>query len=482
MKKYVKFNLNIFSLLFIFLLAAASSCQKNKKISDELEEDVFPVKFKIKDFESIVSPFQKRNVVQKLASAKTSTGLSEEILFKWDFDLSNADPIIAYNPSSVIDYNNGKIDYGFVAGWPTSGKSISFRGAQSVLLKLPVQHIQSLNNLNLDVNSSGVGPRALLIDYSTDQGLSFSKLSDTIHYPLDLTSTGASKLPVAQSLSGIPVVGKDQVWIRLRLYEGRRPLGNTYNPTSGTFKIDNVIITGLGDESVEQNKLYYHIYHAENHELVKQGGITATETFQIDLPLGKYYLSVLTKNSNSPVVFGNATNLNGFYIHNSFKEKESEIYAARDTFDVNQSTEITLLLNRIYSEVKVEFTDAVDLSGIDSIQIQQKHPSFYYYPFSTHVNSQVDASILKIEPDFTLSNKSFFFNQFMGFHDTNKAIKYELKVFEKGSLIRTFELQTDVKNNMQVLFKGLLLEEVDPSQGFIIKKNENWDGKVDIDF
>ena len=70
----------------------------------------------------------------------------------------------------------------------------------------------------------------------------------------------------------------------------------------------------------------------------------------------------------------------------------------------------------------------------------------------------------------------------MGFHDTNKTIKYELTVYEKGSVIRSFELKSEVKNNMQVLFKGLLLEEINPGQGFIIRKNEKWDGNIDVDF
>ncbi|KKX46766.1 hypothetical protein [Sphingobacterium sp. IITKGP-BTPF85] len=224
MKKNVKFNFNIFSLVFIFLLAAASSCQKNKKISDELDENVFSVKFKIKDFESIVSPLQRANGARKLVSSKASVNSQEETLFKWDFDLGNADPIIAFNPLPVIDYNNGKVDYGFTAGWPTTGKSISFRGVESILFKLPAQQIELLSNLSLDVNSSGTGPRALLIDYSTDKGSNFSKLSDTIHYPLDLTSTGISKLPISQSLNAIPVMGKEAVWIRIRLYSGNARL------------------------------------------------------------------------------------------------------------------------------------------------------------------------------------------------------------------------------------------------------------------
>ncbi|MNT44675.1 hypothetical protein D3C72_1812120 [compost metagenome] len=167
---------------------------------------------------------------------------------------------------------------------------------------------------------------------------------------------------------------------------------------------------------------------------------------------------------------------------NSFLEKEVEIYAVRDTFEVNNAMERVLTLDRIFSEINVEFTDVEDLSKIDSIRIQQKHPSFYYYPFSNSSNTQMDASVLLIEPNFTTNNKKFYFNQFMGFHDTNRSIKYELKVFAEGVPIRTFELSTDVKNNMQVLFKGLLLEGFDPIQGFIIRKNETWNGQVDVDF
>ncbi|CDT00238.1 hypothetical protein MUK51_21080 [Sphingobacterium faecium] len=482
MKKNAQFNLSISSLLFIFLLAAASSCQKNKKISDELEENVFAVKFKIKDFESIVTPLQKASGVKKLASGKATGSSQEEILFQWTFDLGNTDPTIAINPLPIIDYNNGKVDYSFTAGWPTTGKSINFRGAQSILLKLPVQRITLIQSLSMDVNSSGTGPRALLIDYSTDRGLSFSKLSDTIHYPIELANTGVAKLPVTQSLTAIPVFGKEYIWIRLRLFEGTRPTGSMYNPTTGTFKMDNLMITGITDESVLQNKLYYHIYNSESQALVKQGGISAQESFEIDLPVGTYYLSLVTKNSNSPIFFANSANRSGFYMSNSFLEKEVEIYASRDTFEVSNAMERVLTLDRIFSEINVEFTDVEDLSKIDSIRIQQKHPSFYYYPFSNSSNTQMDASVLLIEPNFTANNKKFYFNQFMGFHDTNRSIKYELKVFAEGVPIRTFELSTDIKNNMQVLFKGLLLEGFDPIQGFTIRKNETWNGRVDVDF
>lgn len=481
MKKYAKFSLSIFS-AFIFLLATTLSCQKNKKITDELEENVFAVSFKIKDFESIVSPLPKASVVKKVVSTKASGNGQGETLFQWNFDLNNVDPIVALNPLPVIDYNDGKVDYGFTAGWPTTGKSISFRGAQSIFFKLPTQQIESLLHLSLDVNSSTTGPRAILIDYSTDKGVTFSKLSDTIHFPIELTTAAASKLPVIVALNEIPVSNKNSVWFRIRLYEGKRPLESIYNPTTGTFKIDNVLVSGVINQSAGKNRLYYHIYNAESNELVKQGTISTEENFTIDLPLGIYHMSVLTKNSTSPIIFGNSSNRNTFYISNSFKEKDAEIYAVRDTFEVKKSTERTLNLNRVYSEVKVQFTDIENLSIVDSIRIQQKHPGFYYYPFSNNSNSQLDASTLKIEPQFTMDNKSFFFNQFMGLHNINKAIKYELKVYANATVIRTFELQSEIKNNMQILFKGMLLEGDDSGQGFTILKNEKWDGNVNVDF
>ncbi|UIR56193.1 hypothetical protein LZQ00_18265 [Sphingobacterium sp. SRCM116780] len=482
MKKHAQFNWSIFSLLIICVLAVTFACQKNQKITDELEGNVFSVKFKIKDFETIVTPLKTPSGFRNLASTQKTSGSKEETLFQWNFDLSNTDPIVAFNPLAKIDYNGGKIDYSFVAGWPTTGKAISFRAAQTVLLKIPCQNIKSFSNLTLDANSSATGPRALLIDYSTNKGLSYTKLSDTIHYPVDLAFTGAAKLPVVQSLTQLAIQGKTEVWIRLSLYEGKRPLNNTYNESTGMFRIDNLLITGGEDGSVAQNKLYYHIYHAETHELVKQGAVTAQETFQLDLPMGTYYLSLLTKNSISPITFTNSAVWNNFYVSNSFTEKETEIYAVRDTFQVNQSLERTLTLNRMYSEIKVTFSDVTDLSHIDSILIQQKHPGFYYYPFGISSNSQLDHAILKIEPNFTTLNKSFYFNQFMGYQVINKPIKYELKVFDKGVVIRKFELGTDIKNNMQVLFKGLLLQGIDQTQGFTILKNETWNGKVDVDF
>lgn len=56
MKRKSKSTWGILSCVFILVLAAMPSCKKHAKLPDENDETIHAVKFKVKDFEAIVTP------------------------------------------------------------------------------------------------------------------------------------------------------------------------------------------------------------------------------------------------------------------------------------------------------------------------------------------------------------------------------------------------------------------------------------------
>ncbi len=480
MKKRPHSMLGIFSCLFIVILAVASSCKKNSKLPDESSEKMHAVTFKIKDFEAIVTPLKVQSSKVKSASL-TGSNSENQLLYHWNFDSGNSDPAMALEDAAKIDYNNGKTDYSFVAGWPTSGKGISFKGGKEILIKIPASGISTLADLTFDANSSGTGPRALLLSYSTDQGTTFKNLADTVHYPPNLATS--AKFAVQQSLAGVSLSTARECWLRISLFAGDRGEGSNYNESTGTFKMDNVKIMGTVDQSVLSDKLYYHVFDAHTKLLVKAGTLSAKEKFNIALPNGTYYLSLLSKNSSAPLLIPAAVaNPGSLSVANPFSEQSAVVFAVRDTFDVKASMERVLTMDRMYSEVKFECTDIEGLDLIDSIHIRQQHKAFQYYPFATMGEGQSDNTLLRIIPNFSIDTKSFVFNQFMGEVPENKTVRYELKVFRKGELMRTFEAGSEIRNNVQLLFKGKLLDGASEDQGFHVTKNEKWRDNVVIEY
>ncbi|GAA0885286.1 hypothetical protein GCM10009120_38850 [Sphingobacterium siyangense subsp. cladoniae] len=456
-----------------------SSCKKHAKLPDENDETIHAVKFKVKDFEAIVTPLKKQSTTAKRA-ALSGAASENELLYHWTFDNSNTVPEVALDAAVLIDYNNEKTDYDFLGGWPATGKAISFKGGKEILIKIPTKGIQSLGSWTFDCNSSSTGPRALMLSYSLDMGNSFSVLSDTIRYPPNVQLS--AKIPISTSLANISLGSSKELWLKISLSAGSRDGGVGYSPTTGTFKMDNLMIYGQVKPQALPSKFYYHVFDAKSKAMIKSGVLNSQETFEVELPNGTYYLSLITKNSTLPLIMAGAVDFEHFYATNAFSEQSAELFAGRDTFEVKGALERVLKLNRIYSEVKLTFTDSEDLSAIDSIQVEQLHPVFHYYPFMTRSSDQFDKSVLKVVPHFTVADQSFSFNQFMGYYLDNKAIRYQFRVFKDGQLMRTFELGSEIRNNVQIQFKGKLLETANGNLGFQIVKNEHWDDHIVIEY
>ena len=49
-------------------------------------------------------------------------------------------------------------------------------------------------------------------------------------------------------------------------------------------------------------------------------------------------------------------------------------------------------------------------------------------------------------------------------------------------MLRTFQINSAMKNNIQLVFRGELLEDASKNVAFQITKNENWDGENEVSF
>lgn len=129
----------------------------------------------------------------------------------------------------------------------------------------------------------------------------------------------------------------------------------------------------------------------------------------------------------------------------------------------------------------MEFTD-IDLSTVKSIVVTQFHEPFFYSPFTTDIlNPILDQSGFMIEEDFQ-SNKQIVFNQFMGIIAEGNPIKYYITVFGESDVLRSFEISSAMKNNIQLVFRGELLEGASKNVAFQITKNETRDGENEVSF
>lgn len=124
----------------------------------------------------------------------------------------------------------------------------------------------------------------------------------------------------------------------------------------------------------------------------------------------------------------------------------------------------------------------MDLSSVKKIILSQGHEPFFYSPFNTTMlNPVMDQTVIEIEDDFQF-NKQVVFKKFMGFLSEVQPIHYTVLVLIDEGVLRTFDLSSSLKNNLQLAFRGELLQGALENVLFQITKNENWDGENNVGF
>ncbi|MCA5004997.1 hypothetical protein [Sphingobacterium bovistauri] len=469
-----------FSFLFIIFLAA--SCKRDSYV-DEENDLVYPVNFTFTNFQSTTNFLKNAASTKKhIAATGVNSNYSEGFLYYWSFNSETLTPDVKYRKSTspVIIYNDGKpITYGngFAFENYTAGKAANFVGPSQITIKLPIKDVISLARLGFDMTGSNTGPKDFELYYSFDEGGTFKEIALVNNF---VNNSSTAKNSFTYNLSTLTISG-EELWIKIVPKAGDRTGISNYSDSQGTLRIDNLHIVGIAPpeaSSFSINKLHYFLFHKERSNIVIDGELDDVQqlNLELDLPVGEYDVFFILNNSNSELVFPSTIlKSTDVYASNLFSNKYAEIFGYSGKLTVSGNMTSNIVLQRMYSQIKVEFTDNLNLSSVKKIVFKQEHEPFYYSPFTTTINNPIlDQSSVEISDDFQV-NKQLIFNQFMGLMTAVEPLNYTVEVHGQNEILRTFQLGSSIKNNVQLVFRGQLLEDPQHTVGFQIKKNENWD-------
>ncbi len=480
-----------FSILFIMLNMA--SCKKNAVEPDDGQES-YTIGFKFQEFEHLVSPLgtkaQRAGDVEKRSTAKNfNQNTYEGYIYYWSFNAESLMPDSYPSTHWNITYNQGLIPDEYGTGWSyesyIAGRALSLKGLKELIFKMPLTKVLEVHELAFDVSSSGTGPKGFSLLFSQD-GESYTALKDNNQFTN--TNTPQARNSFAFSLEELSLDPSADLYVKLIPQAGNRGSAGDYNDVTGIMRIDNFRLSGIAEEIADASvrRVHYHIFDAVTKNLVLSGADHfregALSDFQLTLPAGDYIASFVTNVSNTELNIPETGNAAAYFIANTFANHKAKIFGVLDTFSVNGDMQKDIELSRYYSEVRFAFTDAADLSHVAKLVVKQGHEPQFYAPFQPVMNNPVDdLSEIVILPGFSEDNREVFFNQFIGYTTIAVPLTYIVEAYDvSDELITTFQVDSEIHNNMQLLFRGKLLDT--PNGGFVVRLNENWDGEKQVDF
>ncbi|WP_196937581.1 hypothetical protein [Sphingobacterium pedocola] len=483
--------LMLYRLSLIFIAFLAVSCNDEAPL-DELAEDLYTVSFTIDGFAATRNPIKSGTGRLKKLASNTPSGTStdtEGYLYFWSFNSENLNPDVNLGAGTSITYNNGSVPDNFpVSTYQNenyaAGKALSITGGRELFIKMPIQLASSVTSFGLDIGSTDIGPKDFELYYSLDQGASYE--------PLALISQFGSFSNNAKNSFVYDLrdknINSSSLLLKFVFKAGERGSAGEYGNTGGTFRIDNVYLKGTA-ESISGHtlkKLHYNIFHQDKNDIVYSGEVDYEDNtdIQVQLPLGKYYVSFVSNASKQDLLMPTDPLWKSFYVSNRFSNHAAEIFGYSTELEVNADAQLNVELIRWYSQIKFEFTDAVDLSKVKHIRVSQEHEPFFYAPFVSDLSNPVlDQSDIELSIDDLSANKQIVFHQFLGLLNELNPLSYQLEVFdEHNNILRTFSVQSTLKNNMQLVFRGELLKDLPQAIGFTVTKNENWGDSKEEDF
>ncbi len=480
-----------FSILFIMLNMA--SCKKNAAEPDDGQES-YTIGFKFQEFEHLISPLGTKvqmagDAEKRSATYNTNQDTYEGYIYYWSFNAETLMPDSYPSTHWSITYNQGLIPDEYAVGWSyesyVAGVALSLKGLNELIFKMPLTKVLEVHELAFDVSSSGTGPKDFSLLFSQD-GESYTVLKDNNQFTN--TNTPQARNSFAFSLDELSLDFSEDLYIKLIPKAGHRGNAGDYNDVTGLMRIDNFRLSGIAEEVADASvrRIHYHIFDAITKNLVLSGADHFREgtlsDFQLTLPTGDYIASFVTNVSNAELNIPETGNANVYFIANTFSNYKAKIFGVLDTFSVNGDMQKEIELSRYYSEVRFAFTDAGDLSHVAKLVVKQEHDPQFYAPFQSAMDNPVeDMSEIIILPEFNEDDREIFFNQFMGNITVAAPLMYRVEAYDvSDELITTFQVESEIHNNMQLLFRGKLLDS--PNGGFIVRLNENWGGEKQVDF
>ncbi|TDQ75188.1 hypothetical protein [Sphingobacterium yanglingense] len=483
---------------YVIILLAIYSCKKDGSV-DEENESLQAVTFNISGFSNAATPFKTASKASSKASSNVSTAQNyvEGKLYFWSFNSKTLEPDIAYQvgvkPS--ISFTKGEMLNQVPNDFPNStyafedyasGSAVSIVGAKEIFLKFHIDGVSQITQFGFDTGSSNTGPKDFELYYSLDEGVTYVELSKNNQFGAN-GGTNNPKNSYIYHLSDKNIRGV-QLWFKLIPKAGTRAEESVFNPTSGAIRFDNIRLLGMAPSSQVGspiNKLHYFLFHKDKPELVVTGVVGYDEASSLTLSLakGKYSICFVANESTKDLLIPEKPTLSSFYVGNTFANASASIFGYVGELEViDGTTESQISLKRLFSQVKLEFTDAVDLSVISKIGISQQHDPFFYAPFNPQLaNPILDQTDIDITADFN-ANKQLIFNQFMGVNPIDIPLKYTIVVYSSTGVLRTFQLESTLKNNMQLVFRGNLLDQSSSTGKFQISKQMDWGGQKEGEF
>ncbi|GGH21876.1 hypothetical protein FAZ19_14550 [Sphingobacterium alkalisoli] len=485
--------LMLYRLSFIFIAFFVASCSDEVPF-DELSEDLYTVNFTIDGFAATRSPIKNSiGQAKKLADnnpSRTSTD-TDGYLYFWSFNNESLNPdiIIAGGGSATITYNSGSVPSNFVNSTYANesyaaGKALSVTGGRELYIKMPTQLATSVTSFGLDIGSTDTGPKDFELYYSLDDGETYETLA-LINQFGSLSNNAKNSFVYDLRDKNI---SSSSLLLKFVFKAGERGNAGDYGSTGGTFRVDNIYMKGVS-ESISGHtlkKLHYNIFHRDKNEIVYSGVVDYEDNtdIQVQLPLGKYYVCFVSNASKQELLMPTDPLWKSFYVSNKFSNHEAEIFGYSSELEVNADVQLNVELRRWYSQVKFEFTDPIDLSRVKRIRVSQEHEPLFFSPFVTDLSNPIlDQSDIDLNIDDLSANKQILFHQFLGNLNDLTSISYKLEVFnESNELMRSFIVNSTLKNNMQLVFRGELLKDLPQSLGFTVTKNENWGDNKEENF
>lgn len=498
----------------LLLLGIMAACRKDGLIDvGPRNEALRNVTFWIKPFETRIKPLMANysgngpgsdpNWTQ-VSYGNVLPSASEQILYLWTFNDEDLKPDIGIDTAnagiSVLNMNGGS-NNGYKNGVRFStyeaGKAINITGADEITISMPFTNVEEIVKIRFDASSSDTGPKDFSISYSfgsDDDYFLISEVNDL------LSSTGPKTFDFDLNEITLPGEGLDLLRVKIKVKEGtQRPAGKTYNPTAGTFSIDNFAIYGVypGPQidplGLGEGTIHYYVFDAADSSLVQMGQkpinpdqVLPELTFK--LSDGEYFISFIASFSEEPLIFpASLSKAKEFFIYQKLLDKSAAAYGALvSELEINADLDMDLEMERYFSEVNFEFTDPGDLASVRKIEVENIQKTIYFpysQPFDVGGGLMEQEEKLIFTSDFSTSN-NIRFHHFLGKTPSPKLVSYKLRAFNSnGDLLREVDVSAMINNNVQLSFVGKLLESTgNINSGFSIKWKNEWGQPVNIVF
>ena len=470
-------------------------------------EELKEVTFRLSGFNVDVLPMEVSGNEAKLAfsnvgmDVQSLLGLTPnpepQFLYYWSFNEESTMPDVAVDEAGVVltfeaaaetpDYPNSTFGLDPYDG----GKAFSLRGGRAVELTMPLQGVTALSEFAFDISSSGTGPKAFSLFYSMDGGTTYLPIAENKQFD----DMGDQKRNSYQfDLEQAEGVLGASLKLKFEFIAGNREGAGDYNESQGTVRLDNIRLSGVYNEDIggfdEPNLLRYFIFSANDRSLVQQRQLPMSSldeggSLSVQLADGEYDVLFIAFRSAKGLLLPQAlSNADEFYLGQHFDDHEAITYVAMVqglVIDDAQAEE-EVVLNRCYSLIEFEFTDAEStLQQVKRIEVAQLHDDFFYTPFGTPQSIVGSDTRQIIFSDLGGDgSRNIRFHQFLGLLQEGMDIEYEITAYdEHDDELNKVTISEVLQNNKHLRLTGKLLGA---RSGFSISLNSDWDEVSDREF